>query len=78
MEGENCRKKRKGKMKGGRRRRGRKWDVEEGGGAGTEKEHFVILSGVRRRMGLFSITKEYPVSKSIQRKTASSLLSGDK
>ena len=51
MEGENCRKKRKGKMKGGRRRRGRKWDVEEGGGTGTEKEHFVIVRGVRRRMG---------------------------
>ena len=40
-----------GKMKGGRRRRGRKWDGKEGGGAGTEKEHFVIVRGVRHRMG---------------------------
>ena len=77
-EGENWRKKRKGKMKGGRRWWGRKWDVEEGGGAGTEKEHFVILRGVRCWMGWFSIANEYPLSKSIQRKTASSLLSGDK
>lgn len=52
-----------------------KW--KEGAEEGTEKEHFLILKGVQKGRGWFSLGSEHPVNGRIQGKTRSSLLRGD-